>query len=66
MQKEKLEKLATEKSFPCVTISMNTNRTYPDNQKDAIELKNLMKEAHDHVVDEFGQYEVTGLLEKID
>jgi len=25
-----------------------------------------MKEAHDHVVDEFGQYEVTSLLEKID
>jgi len=66
MQKEKLEKLATERSLPCVTISMNTNRTYPDNQKDAIELKNLMKEAHDHVVDEFGQYEVTSLLEKID
>jgi hypothetical protein len=66
MQKDKLEKLATERSFPCVTISMNTNRTYPDNQKDSIELKNLAKEAHDHVVDEFGQYEVAGLLEKID
>ena len=66
MQKDKLEKLAIERSFPCVTISMNTNRTYPDNQKDSIELKNLMKEAHDHVVDEFGQYEVTSLLEKID
>jgi len=66
MQKEKLEKLATERSFPCVTISMNTIRTYPDNQKDTIELKNLMKEAHDHVVDEFGQYEVASLLEKID
>jgi len=66
MQKDKLEKLATERSLPCVTISMNTNRTYPDNQKDAIELKNLMKEAHDHVVDEFGQYDVASLLEKID
>jgi hypothetical protein len=66
MQKDKLEKLATERSLPCVTISMNTNRVYPDNQKDAIELKNLMKEAHDHVVNEFGQYEVTSLLEKID
>lgn len=66
MQKDKLEKLATERSFPCVTISMNTNRTYPDNQKDSIELKNLMKEAHDHVVNEFGQHEVINLLEKID
>ncbi len=66
MQKDKLEKLANEKSFPCVTISMNTNRTYPDNLKDTIELKNLAKEAHDHVVNEFGQYEVANLLEKID
>lgn len=66
MQKNKLEKLATERSNPCVTISMNTNRTFPDNQKDAIELKSLMKEAHDHVVDEFGQHEVSNLLEKID
>ena len=66
MQKDKLEKLATERGFPCVTISMNTNRTYPDNQKDSIELKNLMREAHDHVVNEFGQHEVTNLLEKID
>lgn len=66
MQKDKLEKLATERSFPCVTISMNTNRTYPENQKDSIELKNLSKEAHDHVVNEFGEHEVTNLLEKID
>ncbi|MFA5329765.1 MAG: hypothetical protein WC384_18360 [Prolixibacteraceae bacterium] len=66
MQKEKLEKLATERSLPCVTISMNTNRTYPDNQRDSIELKNLMKEAYQHVVDEFGQHDVSNLLEKID
>jgi len=66
MQRIKLEKLASERSYPCVTISMNTNRTYPDNQKDSIEFKKLIKEAHDHVVDEFGQHEVSNLLEKID
>lgn len=66
MKKEKLEKLASERSNPCVTISMNTHRKYPDNQKDAIELQKLLKEAHDHVVNEFGQYEVNNLLEKID
>lgn len=66
MKKEKLEKLASERSNPCVTISMNTHRTNPDNQKDVIELQKLLKEAHDHVVNEFGQYEVNNLLEKID
>lgn len=66
MQKKKLEKLALERSFPCVTISMNTQRMSTNNQKDIIELNKLIKEAHDHVVDEFGQHDVTNLLEKID
>jgi len=66
MKKEKLEKLASERSNPCITISMNTHRTYPDNQNDVIELQKLLKEAHEHVVNEFGQYEVSNLLEKID
>ena len=66
MQKDKLERLATERSNPCVTISMNTHRTYPNNQKDVIEFKKLLKEAHEHVANEFGQYEVNNLFEKID
>jgi len=45
---------------------MNTHRTYPDNQKDTIELKNLILQAHEHVANEFGQHPVGGLLEKID
>lgn len=66
MHKDKLEKLASERSYPCVTISMNTHRTAPDNQKDVVELQKLIKEAHEHVVNEFGQHEVNNLLEKID
>lgn len=66
MQKNKLEKLASERSYPCVTISMNTHRTYPKNQEDVVELEKLIKEAHEHVVNEFGQHEVSHLLEKID
>ncbi len=65
MQKNKLEKLASERSNPCVTISMNTHRLKPDKQKDVIELKKLTKEAHEHVVNEFGQHDVSNLLEKI-
>lgn len=66
MQKNKLEKLATERSFPCVTISMNTCRTFPENLEDITELEKLMAEARDHVINEFGQFEVKSLLEKID
>jgi len=66
MNKEKLEKLASENSIPCVTISMNTHRTSPDNLEDIVRLKNLLNEAHDRVVNEYGKRPVTELLEKID
>jgi len=66
MNKNKLEILASERSYPCVTISMNTHRTSPENLKDVTELQKLIKEAHQHVVDEFGQHDVSILLEKID
>jgi len=65
MKKEKLEKLATEKNYPCVTISMNTNRTYPANQKDSIVLKTLLEEAKERVIKEFGKRPVIELIEKI-
>jgi len=63
--KEKLEKLATEKSTPCVTISLNTHRTHPDNAQDVIELKNLLKQAEERVINEFGKRAVSSLLEKL-
>ena len=66
MRKEKLEMLASERSFPCVTISMKTFRLKSEHQKDLAELQKLLKEAYEHVVNEFGQYEVKNLLEKID
>jgi len=66
MQKDKIEKLASERGNPCVTISMNTQRTFPENQQDVVELRKLIKEAHNHVKKEFGQHEVNDLLEKID
>jgi len=63
--KQQLEKLATEKNTPCVTISLNTHRTHPDNAPDAIELKNLLKEAKERVIKEFGTKPVSLLLEKL-
>jgi hypothetical protein len=66
MQKDKLEKLAAERSYPCVTISMNTQQIYPNNQRDIADFKKLIIEAHEHVEKEFGQYPVSNLLEKID
>jgi hypothetical protein len=66
MKKEKLENLAVENSNPCVTISMNTHRTSPDNLEDIAGLKTLLNEAQERVVLEYGTYPVIDLLEKID
>ena len=63
--KQKLESLATEKNTPCVTISLNTHRTHPDNAQDMILLKNLLKEAEDRVIKEFDKRSVSPLLEKL-
>ena len=63
--RQKLEKLATEKNSPCVTISLNTHRTHPDNEQDIVQLKNLLKEAKERVVDEFGKRPVSSLLEHL-
>ncbi|MFA5973378.1 MAG: hypothetical protein WC780_13595 [Lentimicrobiaceae bacterium] len=65
MQKEKLEKLAAEKSNPCVTISLNTHRTHPENTQDAIALKKLCDEAEERLVREFGKRPIAPLLEKL-
>ncbi len=64
--KNKLEKLALEKNTPCVTISLNTHKTHPDNQSDSVLIKNLLKEAHNRVVNEFGKRDVANLLENIE
>ena len=66
MQKEIIEKLALENSNPCVTISLNTHRTKPDNKKDRILLKNLCKLAENRLVAEFGIKLIAPLLMKLD
>jgi len=66
MRRDKLEKLASEKNSPCVTISMNTHRNYPENQKDSIVLKELLTEARERVIKGFGKRPVDNLLREID
>jgi hypothetical protein len=65
MIREKLIKLTQEKNKPCVTISLNTHRTHPDNAQDAIALKNLCKEAKNRLINEFDKHPIAFLLEKL-
>ncbi len=65
MLKEKLIKLAGETNNPCLTISLSTHRTHPDNTHDSIVLKKLCKEAEDRLITEFGKRPIASLLEKL-
>jgi hypothetical protein len=65
MQREKLELLVSERSNPCVTISMNTHRTHSDSSKDVVVLNDLLKEAQERVMNGFDNISVSDLLAKI-
>lgn len=66
MKASELEKLLHEQNEPCVSISLNTHRTFPDNQQDTIALKNLVKEAEDRLLLEFEKRAIAPLLERLD
>ncbi len=62
---QKLVLLGKEVNNPCVTISLNTHRTHPDNEQDKILLKNLLKEAENRILENFGKREVPELLKNL-
>lgn len=64
--RKQLEKIAAESGAPCVTISLNTHRTHPDNQNDRVKLKNYITEARKRVEDEFGKRPATELLANLE
>jgi len=66
MQQEILSRLAQERNNPCITISLNTHRTHPDNTHDKVLLKNLCKEAENRLTKEFDKRQITPLLEKLE
>jgi hypothetical protein len=65
MRKEVLHRLAKENNSACLSISLNTHRTFPENIQDGILLKNLCVQAEERIIAEFGKRPVAGLLEKL-
>lgn len=63
--RQKLETLGEVKSTPCISISLNTHRTRPDNAMDVIALKNLLREAETRIIDKYGKRGQVPLLKKI-
>ena len=52
--KATLEKLSSIKAPVCVTLILNTHRTFPDNQKDSINLRNMIADASKRLENEYG------------
>lgn len=62
---EKLKKIKDIISENCVTITLNTHRTKPDNQKDPLTLKNLVKEAEERLLANEKKRDVWPIIDRI-
>lgn len=51
--KQLIDELSRASGEACVTITSKTHRTRPDNQKDPIRIKNLIKEAEQRLLSDF-------------
>lgn len=65
MDKQLLNRLMQEKEYPCVSIIFPTYRTAPDNQKNGIRLKKLIREASEKLESELGKKDAKELTDKI-
>lgn len=61
----KLKQIKDIISESCVTIILNTHRTSPDNQKDPILLKNLVKEAEERLYADESKRDAKALVERL-
>lgn len=63
---ETIKNIQSKTARPCVTITIPTYRTAPDNQKDEIRLKNHVAQAVERLQNEFGKRETADLVGKIE
>ena len=61
----KLNELKKIVSDNCVSIILNTHRTAPDNKKDVITLKNLIKEAEDRLLESVDKKVAQAIVESL-
>lgn len=61
----KLKELKDIISESCVTIILNTHRTSPDNKKDSLTLKNLIKEAEDRLFADENKRDAKQLVQRL-
>jgi len=66
MNRQDILTLASSRSYPCLSITLPTHRTSPDNRQDPIRLKNLLRQATERLTGELGKREAAKVLERLD
>lgn len=59
------KKVKEIRSEGCVSIILNTHRTKPDNQKDAITLKNLIKKTEERLLNDYDKRFASFIIKKL-
>lgn len=65
-EKQLLQMLIRVQDELCITISINTHRTHPDNLSDRIKIKNFIREAIDRLTDKYDTRDVAGLIKQLE
>jgi hypothetical protein len=66
MDRNEILGLTSVSAYPCLTITLPTHRTSPDNRQDPIRLKNLVADAARRLTDELGSREAAPVLRALD
>ncbi|HHS50835.1 MAG TPA: hypothetical protein ENN07_06940 [candidate division Zixibacteria bacterium] len=54
------------KGYPCVTITLPTHRSFPENKQDPVRVKNLVQEAGTRLLGEFSKREAQTVLQRLE
>jgi hypothetical protein len=66
MTRHDLHELQAAHTYPCLTITLPTHRTRPDNKQDPIRVKNLVAEATDRLLGELPKRQLAPLLKRLE
>jgi hypothetical protein len=66
MTRHDLEELQQIRHYPCLTITLPTHRTFPDNTQDPIRVKNLVGDAEKRLLQEFSKRDLSPLFKRLE
>jgi len=65
MNRHDIQLLQQVRGNPALTITLPTHRTSPDNRQDPIRVRNLVTEATNRLLEQFGRREIETLADAV-